>query len=695
VNTGKTDLEALKRRVGRRPFEDRLNLTGDNAPCPVHKSKDGTPVSLWKGDGGIWFATCHSKCDTTWDAIGFVEAVDEVDFKEAVARLGGKLAPTRRVEVEDATDETTPQPTLALEAWAKWGRELTEADVTRFEKSRPDSRTPGFAILKKLGCRVQGDYIGFPYRYGEKIYGVKLRHMDEKRFQWAHKPKGADAGMFNLETVDTAHWMGEGCAVVESELDAALMEELGFPAASVPNSNAKFSDEVIEILTRASPIFLIGDQDTPGQACMDALQEHLPAKQAHRIYFDGAKDVGELANQLGEGFAAHIATLQKEAPHSTWGKRNIPLIQTLTSNEPKWVIDRLLPFGGLSILCSKQGGNKSLLALLAAKAITGAIQSPDDEHSTLAFDVSADFAADNHKRIPFDGTTFLGRAVPRPYPVYYIDRENGESEVTRRRLRIGLLARDNLRYWGDWNDWTDPRKATPDAPDDPRLLEIAAKEKAFFVFDSLQDWYGEISEIDNSEVVALMNKFKRLARVGAGVLVLHHDAKFGDTGYRGATGFVGVPDMSIGLEKNGDISTLRAIRFRQCANWLMDFKIHYTPHEDKVRTWSVEVLLDQTESDAIAAAKKEKAEKASKAEADALAVAELIEKDPYISQGDLARAMKTSEKRVKRLAGLEGWAPVRQDNGGWMWVKGKPEKDAPGAGVLRPGFSDPGGAGDV
>src|SRR2546422_1104789 len=53
------------------------------------------------------------------------------------------------------------------------------------------------------------------------------------------------------------------------------------------------------------------------------------------------------------------------------------------------------------------------------------------------------------------------------------------------------------------------------------------------------------------------------------------------------------------------------------ANWIMDFKIHYTPHEDKVHTWSVEVLMDQTEHAAIAAAKKEKAEKASRAEADA------------------------------------------------------------------------------
>jgi len=618
------------------PFEQRLKLTGNKAPCPVHTSKDGTPVSLWKGDGGIWLATCHSKCDTTWDAIAFVQAVDGVDFKEAVARLGGKpkskLAASdvwgeivskrssTHIEVEEIRHDHNKEP-MTHELWEKWGREPTEADVARFAASRPDSVTPGFEIMKTRGCRVKDDYIGFPYSYGSKIYGVKLRHMDEKRFLWEHKPEGGDTGLFNADAVESAHFSGNGYSVVESELDALLLEEQGFHAVSVPNCNPKFSDEVVEILQRAHPVFLIGDQDKPGQMCMSELQKRLPLKETHRVYLDGVKDVGELAKQDGD-FASRIAGLHKQAVRSTWATHNIPLVHTLTKDEPKWVVDRMFPRGGLSILCSKQGGNKSLIALLAAQAITGAVQSPDEDHSALAFNVSMDFAADQSKRIPFQGSTFLGRAVPRPFPVLYIDRENSESEVTRRRLRTGLMQRDNFHYWGDWNDWTDPIKATPDAPDDPRLLEFAAKQQGFIIFDSLQDFYGDISEIDNGEVVKLMNRFKRLARLGAGVLVLHHDAKYGTEGFRGGTGFVAVPDMAIGAAKSeaGDgVITLRAIRFRQCANWFLDLRIHYTPHEDKVNTWQVETVRDMTEAEVLAAEKA--AEKAAEARKEAKASA--------------------------------------------------------------------------
>lgn len=660
--------KALKIRVGRAPFEQRLpHLQGDKSPCPVHTGGDGVPLTLWKGKDGDWLATCHSNCNKTWDAIGFVQAVDKVDFATAVERLGGTRPVHRPLIEEECSDESAPESPMTPAEWGNWGRELTELDAMRFAASRPDSRTPRLETMKELGCRAQGDYIGFPYRRGSKFYGVKMRHMDRKAFQWAHKPKGADPGLFNLDVLDEL-WVHDGeLFVVESELDAAVLKEEGFAAVSVPNSAPKFSDETIQLLVEnATWIFLTGDQDQPGVKCMDALQKRLPLAKAHRVRFDQAKDIGELAKQLGGGFATRLEALKTEALRSTWVAHNIPLVHTLTSEEPRWVIDRLLLYGGLTVLCGKQGAEKSLLGLLIAKAVSGAAQPPDAEHSVLSFDATG-------KRIPFVADQFLGREIPRPCPVLYIDRENPESEVTRRRRRIGLGWHSNFHYWGDWGDWTDPLKATPDDPEDLRLMEFAAKQKGLIIFDSCQDWLGDISVIDTAKVTQLMNRFKRLARVGAGVLLFLHDAKYGNKGWSGTSSFVAVPDMSIGVKKTEDGELqLREIRFRPCGSWEMDCKIHYTPHDDQEHTWRLELLRDAHIGAVIAKQIEERQRKAAAKEAEqeerAAKLDKLISADPTKSKADLQRETGYNCDTYDRLLdGKWGFDPKVKADGKVKW----------------------------
>src|SRR2546425_183010 len=80
-------------------------------------------------------------------------------------------------------------------------------------------------------------------------------------------------------------------------------------------------------------------------------------------------------------------------------------------------------------------------------------------------------------------------------------------------------------------------------------------------------------------MVHLMQKFKRLARRCAGVLLLHHDAKYGEAGFRGATGIPALTDMSIKVRKEEmDGYThveLREIRFRDCGTWEMDLRVDF------------------------------------------------------------------------------------------------------------------------
>jgi hypothetical protein len=185
------------------------------------------------------------------------------------------------------------------------------------------------------------------------------------------------------------------------------------------------------------------------------------------------------------------------------------------------------------------------------------------------------------------GTSFLGRKVLAPTKVLYVDRENSENDIGVRKHRIGLPD-DSVHYWGDWLP-----DGTPNL-DDPRLAEFAASG-GFLVFDSFQQWMESgMSENDNGAMTELMRKFRRLARLGAGVLVLHHAPKYGEAGYRGGTSIPNNTEMAIGISKTDEgVVQLREIRFRGCAKWEIDIKVHFGEH------YTYEVLRDASTSQAI------------------------------------------------------------------------------------------------
>ena len=88
-------------------------------------------------------------------------------------------------------------------------------------------------------------------------------------------------------------------------------------------------------------------------------------------------------------------------------------------------------------------------------------------------------------------------------------------------------------------------------------------------------------------------KFRRLARLGGGVIVLHHDNKNG-VGYRGSTAIPAGSDMAIKIAKNEktDVIEIRTERFRMCEKWDMDIIYDF-----KTTPWSVKVLKDKTAKD--------------------------------------------------------------------------------------------------
>jgi AAA domain/CHC2 zinc finger len=537
------DLQELKRQVGIAPFSQRIQISSDGfSPCPFHSGDSDKSFHIVQKENGAFIGTCFSECGKSFDAIEFVKKHDDVQTGEAIRKLASLVSENGAVPTT-VLHKPKPATPMTSEAWAKAGRKVSDADVAKLAASRPHSATPSAATLNAMGFRVaemHGQvFLAAPYRLGNTFYTIKARNVTTKEF--IQENSVSQKGLFNIDAVKT------GCDVyiVESELDAAILYEQGLVAVSVINAKQKqIEPEVLKKLTTANRIFLVGDNDEAGQICMDNLSHLLPAEKIYRISFtDGSKDVGELAesvkgNEVVLGtFTEQWDELRKDAL-SSWVAHHIPFASAIPNEPLEWVIDRLLPLSGLLLITGQYGSMKSLMALEMAKHVE-------------------------------DGTPVFGREVLRKIPVLYVDRENAKQTVGERRTGLGIP--DNaVRYWGDWLEGTD----TPSL-DDPRLAEFAIREKGIIIFDSLQDWLEGANENDASEMTDVMRKFRKLARLGSGVIVLHHDNK-SNVGYRGSTAIPANCDMALRVAKTEDgVLQLREEKFRSCAKWKMDLKFNF------------------------------------------------------------------------------------------------------------------------
>lgn len=553
------DLQELKKQVGITPFSQRIQLDSNGySACPFHNGDSDKSFHIVQKENGAFIGTCFSECGKSFDAIEFVVKHDDVKTGEAIRKLVALVAENGEAPAS-VLHKPKPAAPMTAEAWVKAGRAVTDSDVAKLSASRPKSATPSAATLNALGFRMAEMhgrmFLAAPYRSGKTFYTVKARNIATKEF--IQENSVSQKGLFNIDAVTA------GCDVyiVESELDAAVLHENGYTAVSVINAKqSQIEPEVLKQLTKAYRIFLVGDQDAPGQICMDNLARLLPVEKTYRMSFDTAKDVGELAADkematLYGCFKEQWEALKVDATAS-WVAHNIPFVSELSSEPQKWVIYQLLPHGCYLLITGKFGGTKSLTALNLAKGIEA-------------------------------GGIILGRKVTGKTPVLYVDRENPRDVIGVRRAKLGIPD-NQIRYWGDWIDGME----TPNL-DDPRLAEFAVREKGVIIFDSLTDWLEGESENDPSKMTEVSRKFRRLARLGAGVIVLHHDNKNG-AGYRGSTAIPAGSDMAIKMAKNEmtNVIEIRTERFRMCAPWEMDIVYDFATDP-----WTCTVLKDRNAQD--------------------------------------------------------------------------------------------------
>jgi hypothetical protein len=244
-----------------------------------------------------------------------------------------------------------------------------------------------------------------------------------------------------------------------------------------------------------------------------------------------------------------------------WILQHVKKAYELGDAPENWVLFQMLFEGGFHLLSGHKGSMKSILSLL------------------LAFSLCT--AAD-----------FMGRRnIGHPITVVYIDRENPKSVVKTRCAALGLLDLENFRIWGDWDP--DDRDPAPTTFDDPRLIECARRmgNRVFFIFDSLSSFSEGAEENSNTEMAPIAEKALRLARMCAGIIVLHHLPRNGKEA-RGATVTATKADMAFIVKKTGTVAEISEERFRPCAGYTMSFDMNFgTMQPDgKIGAWFYKCL---------------------------------------------------------------------------------------------------------
>ncbi len=174
----------------------------------------------------------------------------------------------------------------------------------------------------------------------------------------------------------------------------------------------------------------------------------------------------------------------------SWIEQNIPRSHQLSSKEPEWLIDEMSShITGLHLFSGHKGS-------------------------------MGKYAYRHDCRKLCKGESFLmPKEIMAPVTVVYVDKENPETEIRRRSHALGLYECENFLVWGDWGSDNPP----PETFDDPRLLEqVKRRPDTLFVFDSLSSFLRGRDENSTGEMMEVMSKARSLARLCAGVILIHH-----------------------------------------------------------------------------------------------------------------------------------------------------------------------------
>lgn len=206
---------------------------------------------------------------------------------------------------------------------------------------------------------------------------------------------------------------------------------------------------------------------------------------------------------------------------------DVPPLESFESQAISYAWDGILPMASIVMLTGGAGDGKSTFVSKGGYAISR-------------------------------GIPLLGRACSKR-PVLVLDRENSRQVVAERFGRLGITSNENFRIWGQW------LPEDPPAAGGAVVMEWVTRcePKPVIIVDSFIAFH-EGAENDATEVRQGMSQYRKLAAMGACVVLLHHTGK-GETtkDYRGSSDIKAGIDVGFNLANlSGNPCVLETLRLR-------------------------------------------------------------------------------------------------------------------------------------
>lgn len=358
-------------------------------------------------------------------------------------------------------------------------------------------------VAEQLGVQFDQARSAIAFRWpGLEVRKLRVHRSAEPRFLWY--PAGADSRPSLWPRVDGKTLTGARVVLAEGERDALALRALGLEAFSVTGgagSPPSFEDLARLLALGARDFLITYDADAAGlegaERCREAVYRvarHLGLRVKVRslplpgeVVGSGGKDWVDAVRLLGkEHVARHLHGAESPSRSAAQLLTAAELLSQAEEDTP-WLVEGLLPAGGLSALVAKPKVGKSTLARALAVAVA-------------------------------QGREFLGRRV-RQGPVLLLALEERPADVRRHLRQLGLGPEDPLlvafelgpKQLDQLRDWSEHHK--------PVLVAVDPLIRAVRVSDVAA--YAEVA-------MALEGLVDLAHASGAHVLLVHHAPKASD-----------------------------------------------------------------------------------------------------------------------------------------------------------------------
>ena len=247
-------------------------------------------------------------------------------------------------------------------------------------------------------------------------------------------------------------------------------------------------------------------------------------------------------------FLIAVKTIQQEKEkNELWDKipSSLEIVTMDEDTDYEWIVDKLIPKGGITLLYGRGGIGKTWLSLQMCKAIA-------------------------------EGQPFCGLETTK-CPVIYVGFEDPRRVIIK-RLKI-LGASKDFKIWHVDLDFPPPHL---DSKDSEWQIYKKLPSGSLIVIDTLRAAHSK-DENSSQDMAKIMERLKELRRKGITIVLLHHTPKSSEEIYKGSTAILDLVDHELCLEKLKEEDNKE--------NEDMDMGIYRLGTKQKTRFEPVEIFL--------------------------------------------------------------------------------------------------------